>query len=216
MNASIKALVNVIKSDPGVANVNAFAGSSGGGGGGGSNGGFIYAALKPLDVRKVGAPEIINRLRPKMNRLPVAQAFLQAAQDLRIGGRGSNALYQYTLQADNVSDLAHWGPLLLTQMKKLPGFQDVNSDQQNGGLEAYVTYDRTAAARYGLTAQDLDSSLYAAFGQSEVSIIYTELNQYYVVLEVAPQFWQTPEGFAYAYPSASSNRVTPLSAVAKV
>src|SRR6202020_3339764 len=153
MNASIKALVNVIKADPAVAYVNAYSGSNGGGG---SNGGFIYVALKPLDVRKVGAPEIINRLRPKMNRLPVAQAFLQAAQDLRIGGRGGNALYQYTLQADSVGGLAHWGPLLLAQMKKLPGLQDVNSDQQNGGLSEVVTYDRASAARVGQTAQSLD------------------------------------------------------------
>jgi multidrug efflux pump len=216
MDSSIKALVNVIKSDPGVANVNAFAGGGGGGGGGGgSNGGFIYAALKPLDERhNVSAMDIINRLRPKMNRLPVAQAFLQAAQDLRIGGRGSNALYQYTLQADNVSDLAHWGPLLLAQMKRLPGFQDVNSDQQNGGLEEYVTYDRVAAARLGLTPASLDSALYNAFGQAEVSVIYTQLNQYYVVLEVAPQYWQSPEGLNYIYPAASStNGVTPLRAV---
>ena len=214
MNASIKALVNVIKSDPGVANVNAYAGSSGGGGGGGSNGGFIYAALKPLNERKVSAAEIINRLRPKMNRLPVAQAFLQAAQDLRIGGRGSNALYQYTLQADNVSDLAHWGPLLLTQMKRLPGFQDVNSDQQNGGLEEYVTYDRTAAARLGLTPASLDTALCDAFCQAEVSVIYTQLNQYYVVLEVAPQYFQSPEGLNFTYPAATVNGFTPLKAVA--
>ncbi len=213
MDASIKALVNVIKSDPGVANVNAFAGSSGGGGGGGSNGGFIYAALKPLDERKVSAADIINRLRPKMNRLPVAQAFLQAAQDLRIGGRGGNALYQYTLQADNVSDLAHWGPLLLTQMKRLPGFQDVNSDQQNGGLEEYVTYDRTTAARFGLTPASLDTALYDAFGQAEVSVIYKELNQYYVVLEVAPQYFQSPTGLDFTYPMANSNGWTPIKAV---
>jgi multidrug efflux pump len=213
MDASIKALVNVIKSDPGVANVNAFAGSSGGGGGGGSNGGFIYAALKPLDERKVSAADIINRLRPKMNRLPVAQAFLQAAQDLRIGGRGGNALYQYTLQADNVSDLAHWGPLLLTQMKRLPGFQDVNSDQQNGGLEEYVTYDRTTAARLGLTPASLDTALYDAFGQAEVSVIYKELNQYYVVLEVAPQYFQSPTGLDFTYPMANSNGWTPIKAV---
>jgi multidrug efflux pump len=204
----------VIKSDPGVANVNAYAGSSGGGGGGGSNGGFIYAALKPLNERKVSAAEIINRLRPKMNRLPVAQAFLQAAQDLRIGGRGSNALYQYTLQADNVSDLAHWGPLLLTQMKRLPGFQDVNSDQQNGGLEEYVTYDRTAAARLGLTPASLDTALCDAFCQAEVSVIYTQLNQYYVVLEVAPQYFQSPEGLNFTYPAATVNGFTPLKAVA--
>ena len=209
MNASIKALVNVIKSDPAVANVNAYIG----GGGGGSNGGFIYAALKPLDERKVSVMEIINRLRPKMNRLPVASAFLQAAQDLRIGGRGSNALYQYTLQADNVQDLAKWGPILLAQMKRLPGFQDVNSDQQNGGLEEVLNYDRTTAARLGLTPGSLDSALYNAFGQAEVSVIYTQLNQYYVVLEVAPQYWQSPEGLNYIYPAASANGVTPINAV---
>jgi multidrug efflux pump len=209
MNDSIKALVNVIKADPGVANVNAYTGGRGGG-----NGGFIYAALKPLDERKVSVMDIINRLRPKMNRLPVAQAFLQAGQDLRIGGRGSSALYQYTLQADNVNDLAHWGPLLLQQMKRLPGFEDVNSDQQNGGLEEYVTYDRTAAARLGLTPSSLDSSLYSAFGESETSVIYTQLNQYYVVLEVAPQYWQSPAGLNYIYPAANTNGVTPLDAVA--
>ncbi len=209
MDASIKALVNVIKSDPAVANVNAYAG----GGGGGSNGGFIYAALKPLDVRKVSAADIINRLRPKMNRLPVASAFLQPAQDLRIGGRGSNALYQYTLQADNVADLAKWGPILLAQMRRLPGFLDVNSDQQNGGLEEVLNYDRTTAARLGLTPASLDAALCNAYCQSEVSVIYTQLNQYYVILEVAPQYWQSPDGLNYIYPSANSNGVTPLRAV---
>ncbi|MHB1960334.1 MAG: efflux RND transporter permease subunit, partial [Acidobacteriaceae bacterium] len=183
MDDSIKRLVGVIKADPAVANVNAYVGNG--------NGGFIYIALKPLDERKVSAAQIINRLRPKLNRLPVASAFLQAAQDLRIGGRLSAALYQYTLQSDNVQDLTKWGPILLENMKKIPGFQDVNTDQQNGGLEELVTYDRVTAARLGLTSQSLDSSLYSAFGQSEVSLIYTELNQYYVVLEVAPQYWQS-------------------------
>jgi multidrug efflux pump len=208
MNTSIKALVNVIKADPAVANVNAYTGGRGGG-----NGGFIYAALKPLNERKVSVEEIINRLRPKMNRLPVAAAFLQAAQDLRIGGRGSNALYQYTLQADNVEDLAKWGPILLTNMRRLPGLQDVNSDQQNGGLEEVVHYDRTTAARLGQTPSSLDSALYNAFGEAEVSVIYTQLNQYYVVLEVAPHYWQSPAGLNFIYPSASANGVTPLSAV---
>ena len=194
MDNSIRQLVRVIKSDPAVANVNAYTG-----GNGATNTGFIYIALKPLDERKVGAPDIINRLRPKLNRLPVASAFLQASQDLRIGGRSSAALYQYTTQSDNVQDLSHWGPILLAEMKKIPGLQDVNSDQQNGGLEELLTYDRTSAARMGITAQALDSSLYAAFGQSEVSIIYTQLNQYYVVLEVAPQYWQTPEGLKQIY-----------------
>ncbi len=207
MNNSIKQLVNVIKADPAVANVNAYVGSG--------NGGFIYIALKPLNVRKVNAAQIINRLRPKLNRLPVASAFLQAGQDIRIGGRGSSALYQYTLQSESFSDLMKWGPILLANMKKLPGFQDVNSDQQNGGLEEYLTYDRTTAARLGLTSQSLDSSLYNAYGQSEVSLIYTQLNQYYVVMEVAPPYWQSPEGLSYFYPSAKANGVTPLGTVAK-
>jgi len=194
MDNSIRQLVGVIKSDPAVANVNAYTG-----GNGSTNTGFIYIALKPLAERKIGAPQIINRLRPKLNHLPVASAFLQAAQDLRIGGRSSNALYQYTIQSDNVQDLSQWGPVLLAEMKKLPGFQDVNTDQQNGGLEELLTYNRATAARLGITAQSLDSSLYAAFGQAEVSIIYTQLNQYYVVLEVAPQYWQSPEGLKDIY-----------------
>ncbi len=209
MNASVQALVKVIKADPAVANVIAYTGGQGG-----SNGGFIYAALKPLDVRKVDAADVINRLRPKMNRLPVASAFLQAAQDLRIGGRGSNALYQYTLQSDHVADLAKWGPILQTQMKGLPGFMDVNSDQQNGGLQEMLTYDRTTAARLGLTSQSLDTALYNAYGQAEVSVIYTPLNQYYVVLEAAPKYWQSPAALNYMYPGASARGVTPIRAVA--
>ncbi|HTZ58956.1 MAG TPA: efflux RND transporter permease subunit [Acidobacteriaceae bacterium] len=208
MEASARAIVKTVKADPAVQNVICYTG-----GNGSSNGGFVYVALKPLNVRKIGAPEIINRLRPKLNRLPVASVFLQAAQDLRIGGRGSNALYQYTLQSDNVNDLAHWGPILLADIKKLPGFQDVNSDQQNGGLDEYLTYDRVAAARLGLTSQSLDSALYSAFGQSEASVIYTQLNQYYVVLEVAPRFFQSPAGLNYTYPRATTPGWTPISAV---
>jgi multidrug efflux pump len=193
MNYSVTQLVKVIKANPGIAHVNAYTG-----GGGSSNGGFIYIALKPLGSgpgqRKDSATQIINELRGPMNRLPVASAFLQPVQDLRIGGRGSNALYQYTIQSDNIPDLAKWGPLLLLNMRKLPGLQDVNTDQQNGGLEEMLTYDRVTAARLGQTPQTLDSSLYSAFGQSEVSVIYTQLNQYYVVLEVAPQYWASPEG----------------------
>ena len=132
---------------------------------------------------------------------------MQASQDLRIGGRNSNALYQYTIQADNLTDLKTWGPRLLAEMKKLPGLQDVNTDQQNGGLDEMVTYDRVTAARLGQTAQSLDTGLYSAFGQSEVSIIYTQLNQYYVVLEVAPEYLQTPAGLnnIYFHPTGSSS-----------
>jgi len=215
MNSSVLELVKVIKSDPAVANVNAYTG-----GNGASNGGFIYIALKPLNERKIGAAEIINRLRPKLNRLPVASAFLQAVQDLRIGGRSSNALYQYTIQSDNVADLVHWGPLLLANMKKLPGLQDVNSDQQNGGLQELLTYDRVTAARLGQTASSLDKALYSAFGQSEVSVIYKQMNQYYVVLEVAPEYWQSPQDLNYLYiksnaKGTNATAMTPIMSFAK-
>ena len=193
-NFSILKMVDIIKQDPAVAHVNAYTG-----GRGSTNGGFIYIALKPLNERKVSAAEVIGRLRPKINRLPIASAFFQPVQDLRIGGRSSNALYQYTVQSDNVDDLAHWGPLLFQNMKKLPGLQDVNSDQQNGGLREMVTYDRVTAARLGQTSQSLNSLLYGAFGQSQVSVIYTPLNQYYVVMEVAPEYSQSPDGLNSLY-----------------
>jgi multidrug efflux pump len=194
MNDSIQKILRVIKSDPAVENATAFTGGMGA-----SNTGNMFISLKPLKERKISAADIINRLRPKLNRLTGASTFLQAQQDLRIGGRGSNALYQYTIQADNLTDLATWGPKLLNEMMRLPGFQDVSSDQQNGGLDELLHYDRVTAAKLGQTAQSLDQGLYSAFGQSEVSIIYTQLNQYYVVLEVAPEYWQTPEGLKNIY-----------------
>jgi multidrug efflux pump len=210
MNDSIQQIVGVIRNDPAVANVIAFTG-----GGGATNTGFIYIALKPLAQRKVTAAQVIGRLRPKLNRLPAAAAFLQAAQDLRIGGRSGNAMYQYTLQADNSQDLFKWGPTLLREMKRLPGLQDVSSDQQNGGLDQMLTYDRLNAAKLGLTVQALDSNLYSAFGQSEVSVIYTQLNQYYVVLEAAPQYWQSPEGLKDIYLQSAAGNSIPLLAVAQ-
>jgi multidrug efflux pump len=210
MNSSIQQIGAVIKKDPAVENVIAFTG-----GGGATNTGSIFVALKPLADRKSSASQIINRLRPQLNRLPVASAFLQAVQDLRIGGRSSNALYQYTIQSDTMQDLTKWGPILLAAMKRLPGLQDVSSDQQNGGLDELMSYDRVTAAKLGITVQSLDSALYSAFGQSEVSIIYTQLNQYYVVLEVAPQYWQSPDGLKDIYLRSSSGGNIPLLAVAK-
>jgi multidrug efflux pump len=215
MNDSIVRIAKVVKEDPAVSNVIDFTG-----GNGATNTANMFVILKPLKVRKIGAADVINRLRPRLNRLPVASSFLQASQDLRIGGRSSNALYQYTIQADNVTDLATWGPRLLEQMTHLPGFQDVSSDQQNGGLDELLTFDRVTAARLGQTAQSLDAGLYSAFGQSEVSLIYTQLNQYYVVLEVAPEYWQTPEGLKniYFHPAADNPTATgnsPLLTMAK-
>ena len=220
MNFSTLQLVNVVKNDPAIAHVQAYTGNG--------NGGFMFMALKPLgtqckegpncDVRQTAAMDVINRLRPRMNRLPVASAFLQPAQDLRIGARGSAALYQYTIQSDNITDLSHWGPILLDNMAKLPDLADVNTDQQNQGLEELLNYDRVTAARLGQTPQSLDNTLYSAFGQSLVSVIYTQLNQYYVVLEVAPQYWQDPTNLKNIYftrggsaSGAGINAVSPLS-----
>jgi multidrug efflux pump len=202
MNDAIQQLGNVVRKDPAVQNVIAFTGGQGA-----TNTANIFVALKPLNQRKITAPDIINRLRPQLNRLPVASAFLQASQDLRIGGRNTSALYQYTIQSDNASDLTTWGPRILAEMKRLPGLQDVNTDQQNGGLDLLLHYDRVTAAKLGQTAQSLDQGIYSAFGQSEVSLIYTQLNQYYVVLEVAPEWSQTPEGLKniYFHPTGSSS-----------
>ena len=205
MDNSILQIEKVIQADPAVANVIAHTGSG--------NTGSINIALKPLNVRKISAADVINRLRRKLNKLPVASAFLQAAQDLRIGGRSSNAMYQYTIQSDNVADLSHWGPVLLAGMQKIPGFQDVSSDAQNSGLEELLNYDRPTAARLGLTPSSLDSALSSAFGQSQVSLIYTQLNQYYVVLEVAPAYWQNPDGLKNIYLNTTGNGIVPLSSV---
>jgi len=208
MDNSILQIEKVIQADPAVANVIVHTGSG--------NTGSINIALKPLNVRKISAAAVIDRLRPKLNALPVASAFLQAAQDLRIGGRSSNAMYQYTIQSDNVQDLSHWGPILLAGMQKLPGFQDVSSDAQNSGLQEVISYDRPSAARLGITPQSLDKSLSGAFGQSQVSLIYTPLNQYYVVLEVAPQYWQSPDGLKNIYLNTSGKGIVPLSTVTSV
>src|ERR1700743_174079 len=161
-NAAIQQILKVVKSDTAIANAISFTG-----GGGASNTANMFVALKPLEERGISASDVINRLRPKLNKITGASSFLQASQDLRIGGRGSNALYQYTIQADTLADLKAGGPKLLAPMMHLPGFPRVSSDQQNGGLDELLHYDRVTAAKLGQTAQSLDASLYGAFGQSE-------------------------------------------------
>ena len=194
MRNALKQSVDVIKADPGVQNVMGFTGGSGA-----TNTANEFIALKPLNERNRSAAQIINELRPKLTRLTGANTFLQAVQDIRIGGRQANAQYQYTLQAESPATLQKYGPQLLSALRKAPGFQDVNTDQQNNGLQALLTYDRPTAARLGLTPQIIDNTLYNAFGQSEVSTIYTQLNQYYVVMEVAPRYWQSPQGLNDVY-----------------
>ncbi|HSY34170.1 MAG TPA: efflux RND transporter permease subunit [Acidobacteriaceae bacterium] len=194
MNKAVKRANEIIKSYPGVQNAIAFTGGQGA-----TNAGFTFIALKPLNERTQSAAEIINGLRPKLAQVPGAATYLQAVQDIRIGGRQSSAQYQYTLQADTTAELQQYGPQLLTALRKAPGFQDANTDQQNNGLQALLTYDRPTAARLGLTPQTIDSTLYDAFGQMEASVINTELNQYYVVMEVAPKYWQSPQGLKDVY-----------------
>jgi multidrug efflux pump len=210
MQSSTARFVNIIKDDPAVQNVVAFTG-----GGGAANGGFVFLALKPLAERKLRADQVIARLRPKLNSVPGASLFLQAGQDLRIGGRQSSAQYQYTIQSDTLNDLVKWGPLLLAQVKKLPGFTEVNTDQQNNGLQASLVYDRATAARLGISAQTIDNTLYDAFGQAQVSLMFTSMNQYPVIMEVARQFWQGPQGLDAIYLRATNHSsVVPLSAIA--
>ena len=208
MDSLTRRFVDLIKTDPSVQNAMAFTG-----GNGAVNSGFVYIGLKPLEQRHISASAVIDRLRPKLTSLPGATVFIQAGQDLRIGGRQSNAQFQYTIQSDNVEELVKWGPVLLQQMRKLPLLTDVNTDQQNSGLEASLVYDRTTASRMQITPQLIDSTLYDAFGQALVSTMYTPLNQYYVVMEVAPQYWQSPQGLNDVYINSPTGGVVPLSAV---
>jgi multidrug efflux pump len=210
MQSAAVRFVRAITNDPAVQNVVAFTG-----GGGAANSGFIFMALKPLDERKVSADQIIARLRPKLGAVPGASLFLQAGQDLRIGGRQSSAQYQYTIQSETLDDLVKWGPILLAQMKKLKGFTEVNTDQQNNGLQASLVYDRATAARLGISPQTIDQTLYLAFGQAQVSTMYSSLNQYHVVMEAAPQYLLGPQGLDGIYLHATnSGAMVPLSAVA--
>nr|HEV7952581.1 efflux RND transporter permease subunit [Candidatus Acidoferrales bacterium] len=202
--------VDIVKADPAVENVMGFTGGQGA-----INTGNMFVGLKPLDERKISSSDVINRLRRKLSSIPGATAFMQAGQDLRIGGRQSNAQYQYTIQSDNLEDLVTWGPTLLQKMKGIHGLTDVNSDQQNSGLEAGLTYDRQTASRLGITPQQIDNTLYEAFGQAQVSTMYTALNQYHVVMEVEPKFWQDPSGLATVYIHPSTGGEVPLSTVAK-
>jgi len=201
--------INVIRQDPAVESVTAFAG------GRGSNSGGGFITLKPLAQRKVTADQVIARLRRKLAIIPGATLYLQSAQDLTIGGRPSAAQFQYTLQGEDLEDLNTWAPRLLEKLRTVPELRDVNSDQQDHGLEARVIIDRDTAARLGVAAQDIDSALYDAFGQRQVSTMYEQLNQYHVVMEVEPRFQRSPEALQNIYVRSSSGTGVPLSAFAR-
>ena len=211
MREKLSKVVDIVGKDPAVDTVIGF---TGGGGGGGStvNTGRLFIGLKDLDQRKVTADEVITRMRGKLARVPGAQTGLQPVQDIRVGGKISNAQYQYTIQGDNLKDLTAWAPRVEMEMRALPELVDVTSDWQNRGLEALLTIDRDTASRLGITPQRIDDVLYDAFGQRQVSINYTLLNQYHVVMEVAPRFWQHPDTLKDIYVHAAGGAEVPLSA----
>ena len=220
MRGKMERYVEIVMKDPSVNTIVGFAG-----GNTVSNQGRFFIMLKPLAERgkcparhfwqscpNVTADDVINRLRGKLAVVPGATLYLQSAQDLTIGGRQSNAQYQYTLQGEDLNELNNWAPQLLAKMRGLQELRDVNTDQQDKGLQAQLVIDRDTASRLGVAAQDIDNALYDAFGQRQVSTMYRPLNQYHVVMEVAPEFQQTTEGLQNIYLRSSSGTPIPLAA----
>jgi multidrug efflux pump len=201
MRQKLTQFVTILRQDPAVENVVGFIG------GGQTNSGFVFVSLKPLSERKLSADRIIGRLRGEMSQVAGATLFLQSTQDIRVGGRQGNAQYQYTLQGDDLTELYAWAPKITDALQHLPDLTDVNSDQQQNGLETDLVIDRPSAARLGLTASQIDNTLYDAFGQRQVSTIYNALNQYHVVMEVAPQYWQSPDMLNDLYVSTAGGAV---------
>jgi multidrug efflux pump len=212
MAAKQKQLAQMVLDDPSVQTVTAFVGG-GGPGGGGTNVGNMFIALKPVSERpgRVSADQVINGLRRKLTSVPGATLFLQAQQDIQVGGRGSDAQYQYTLSDENLSELNTWAPRLLARMRAMPELRDVSTDQQDQGLSETLVIDRDTASRLGITAAAIDQVLYDAFGQRQVSTMYTGLNQYFVVMEVDPQYQLSPDSLNNIYVKASTTTGAPPS-----
>ena len=208
MVPKLSAYVDIVKNDPAVQSVMGFTGGSQ------VNTGRMFITLKPLEERKISADNVINRLRGKLAKIPGATLFLQARQDIRVGGRMGNALYQYTLQGDDLKELDKWAPRMLRAMQNIPLLADVNSSQQDKGLQVSINIDRATAARLGISQALIDSTLYDAFGQRQVSIIYQPRNQYHVVMGVAPEFWEHPESLDSLFVKTPSGNMVPLSSFA--
>ena len=201
MQQKLTQFVSIIKNDPAVETAVGFTG------GGQTNSGFMFVSLYPLAERKISVDGVIARLRRQMAVVPGATLFLQAVQDIRVGGRASNAQYQYTLQGPTLEELNDWTPKIVAALQGQPNLADVNSDQQNKGLESDLVIDRDAAAQLGITVSQIDNTLYDAFGQRQVSTIYVARNQYHVIMEVAPRYWQNPETLKDVYVSTSGGSV---------
>jgi multidrug efflux pump len=201
MRTKLAQFSNVMQKDSAILHVVGFTG------GGQTNGGFMFAQLKPKKERKISADQVIARLSPGLSQVPGASLYLQAAQDIRAGGRQSNAQYQYTLQDDNLQELETWAPKITTALQQIPDLTQVNSDLQQNGLEADLVIDRQTASRLGVTVAQLDNTLYDAFGQRQVSTIYNPLNQYHVIMEVAPKYWQSPQTLRDVFVSTAGGGV---------
>jgi multidrug efflux pump len=214
MQGNLLRMVNIIQQDPAVFTVSGFTGGSGGNGNT-INQARVQIQLTPLAERKVSVYDVIERLRPKLRVIRGSTLFLQAAQDVRVGGRNSASLYQFTMRGDNVQDLTTYGPPMLAALRRVRLISDVNTDQQNSGLQAVVQYDRDTAARFGISSQLIDNVLYDAFGQRQVSTLYTSLNQYHVVMEAAPRFWQDPQFLREIYVRDPNGGQVPLNALSR-
>jgi multidrug efflux pump len=202
MSVKLKQMIDIVRADPAVDHVVGFTGVGSGGGYAQINTGNVYVSLKPLSQR-VSVDQVIARLRPKLAQVPGGRLYLAAVQDLRAGGRQSNAQYQYTLQSENVQDLYTWTPKLVDALEHNPVLTDVSSDQQQRGLETYLTIDRDTTARLGISPLQIDNTLYDAFGQRQVSVIYSAINQYHVVMEIDPRYTQYPNSLRDVYVSLS-------------
>jgi len=211
MDKILRQMIGIITDDPAVDAVSGFCGG-GGPGGGAINQARMFIMLKPPAERKITADLVIARLRPKLARVPGATLYMQSSQDIRVGGRFGAAQYQFTMQGDSLRDLQVYGPRMLQELRTVPLIVDVNTDQQNNGLQSYVQVDRSTAARFGISSQLVDNVLYDAFGEREVSTIYTALNQYYVVMLVGRAFWQNPLFLRQVYAYAPNGQEVPLSA----
>jgi multidrug efflux pump len=220
MVRKFKQFVDIVHSDPAVANVVGFTGGGGAGGGarggGSTNSGQVFVQLKPLAERKLTTDQILARMRPKFSAVAGARLFLQGRQDVRSGGREGNAQFQYTIEADTLDELNIWVPKITDALQDVNELEDVNSDQQTGGLEIDLNIDRATAARLGINTTNIDNTLYDAFGQRQVSTIYNELNQYHVIMEVAPEFWQSPETLKDIYVSKSGGALSGTQATGAV
>jgi multidrug efflux pump len=207
MSKKLTTMMDIVRHDPAVRSVVGSTGAGGGGGASQTNTASVYVSLKDQSQRD-NLDTVLTRLRRELSRVPGGRLFLVPAQDIRVGGRQSNAAYQYTLQGDSTAEIYEWTPKLLRALQRDPALVDVNSDQQEAGLETLITIDRASASRLGLTASQIDNTLYDAFGQRSVSTIYNALNQYHVVMEVAPEYWQNPDILKQIYVSTSGGTAT--------